>query len=385
MFRFHRFFQLLRPILSAVIGGLLVYGVLVSTAQIRGADKTRFGAVLIRARLANADSPEATTIPEVVFSANDTAANWRIVEGDAWTGVDRHRFYFTIESDQANAAAPQVEIIWPDVEIAKVYGHSDGFKKTEQGVTFKMSASRAPMGVFTEIPFGAVRLGVFHNWDVRVAGPYRSIAYPESEIKAQLNYMIGSLEVCRAYGWTETTEPDFVDHINIYGFETCFPNGHQDFPPHFHIMLAWDGWKAANVAHYILDDQGMILKNNFWILHKNEDIFYKRGDVCPFEDKTGNVIFENQILPDGSGLVFRRIGADKEYLIHGGKNGATESVDIAFRKVSDNENSEWVFLCNCRANDDAINGVFNAVSEYADGTRQEISFKYDPDTGQKTD
>ena len=95
MFCFHRFFQLLRPILSAEIGGLLVYGVLVSTAQIRGADKTRFGAVLIRARLADADSPEATTIPEVVFSANDTAANWRIVEGDAWTGVDRHRFYFT--------------------------------------------------------------------------------------------------------------------------------------------------------------------------------------------------------------------------------------------------------------------------------------------------
>ncbi|MBQ9800534.1 MAG: hypothetical protein IJO40_11450, partial [Thermoguttaceae bacterium] len=355
----------------------------------------RFGAVLIPSAPVKPSAAKSRKFerPQVVFSEKDKNADWRIVEGEAHVGVDATRFYFTVEAPGANVKAPRVEVVWPGVEVARVLGARDGkFEKTERGVSFELASRTAPTCVFTEVPFGAVRLGVFHNREERRAGPYRDGVYPEAEIKAQLNFMIGALEVCRELGWTETTTPGFVDHLNLYGFETCYPNGHRDFPPHFHIMLAWDGWAGAHVAHYLLDAKGLILKNNQWSLHEDVETFYGRGETTPFPDKTGRVIFETTILPDGTGLVIRPtynsetdkkqdVATRREFLIRAGRESAVESVEVCARPFDSAADAPWTVLCEATANDDSVAGKFRASIRYADGSTREIAFDYDPARG----
>ena len=343
-----------------------------------GEDFTQYGAVLIR----DSARPNAQeSLPQVSFSETD--AEWRVLDGEKYTGIDGRRFYFTVEAKGTNLPAPKVEVVWEGVKILRVIGAKGEVEETASGRRFTISPRNVPTDAFTEVSFGAVKLGVFHNWEIRRAGPYREGAYPANEIKAQLNYMLGALEVCRAYGWTESETPDFVDHINLYGFETHFPHGHRDFPAHFHIMLAWDGWKAANVGHYLLDDSGKILRNNFWILHKDVEIVDQPGVVTKYVDKTNRVVFETTILSDGSGLIFKKLGFEREYLIHAGKNGAVESVEVCARNADSND--EWELVCEVRANDDAEKGVFSSRAQYVDGSIQRVEFKYDPDTGARLD
>lgn len=390
-----------RPYFSRrfAVSFFLLAAALFLTATLRdaaqAAETTRFGAVLIPSAPVEPSDVKSRKFerPQIVFNEKDKASDWRVVEGEAHVGVDATRFYFTVEAPGANVAAPTVEIVWPGVEVARVLGSRDGkFEKTERGVSFELASRTAPTCVFTEVPFGAVRLGVFHNREERRAGPYRDGVYPEAQIKAQLNFMIGALEVCRELGWTETTTPGFVDHINLYGFETCYPNGHRDFPPHFHIMLGWDGWGGAHVAHYLLDDKGLILKNNQWSMHEDVETFYGRGETTPFPDKTGRVIFETTILPDGSGLVIRptynseavksqNVATRREFLIRAGRASAVESVEVCARPFDSSADAPWTVLCETTATDDAVAGKFRASIRRPDGTTREIGFDYDPARG----
>ena len=339
-----------------------------------GDETTRYGACLIRAELG-----ETELLPKITFSDDAANAGWKLVHGAAFTGVDARRLYLTIEAPGSNVSAPVITVEWPGVKIERVLGAAE-IRFSENSVQFKPVSTKAPTESFTEMTFGAVHLGVFHNWEIRRCGPYRDGPYPDVELRAHLNYLLATLEVCRAYGWTDVSKPDFVDHINLYGVETHFPNGHRDYPVHFHIMLAWDGWAAAQVGHYHIDPQGRIINNAFWSLHKDVERFDGRGVTTPYRDKTDRLIFETTILNDGTGLIISRPEDDKVYLIRAGITGASDSVEVCVRPKS-GESDAWTILCDVKANDDVANGVFFSKASYADGTAQTVSFSYDPDTG----
>ena len=348
-------------------------------------DVTRYGAVLIRAELGRVDDQglllPSEPLPQIFFSENDASTGWKIVHGEAFTGVDARRFYMTVEAQGKDLPAPEIVVTWENVKISRAIGASDFETIDGGGARFKPNASAPPTGSFTEVVFGAAHLGVFHNWKIRRCGPYRDGRYPQTQIDAHLNYMLAFLEVCRAYGWTDTSDPDFVDHINIYGFETLFPNGHRDFPAHFHIMLAWDGWSAAQVGHYLLDENGLIEKNSFWSLHKDVERFDLPGVVTPYRDKTDRLTFTTEILPDGSGLIISRPDDKVEFLMRAGRNGATKSVEVCKRPIGVANDSGWNRICDVIANDDVEKGAFRSVARYESGVERVVEFNYDPDTG----
>ena len=213
---------------------------------------TRYGARIVRKTLA----PEGDLLTEPTLRFPDDQTPWKIVKGDAATGNNRHEYFFTIEADGEKLPAPKIELIWPGVDIAKVFGAKSSFEKIPDGITFTPSRSNPPTHVGISFRYGAVRMQIMDNWVIRKAGPYKARPWPANAIRAQINYLFAAREMCREMGFTQSEDPGFNGYITLFGFETNYPNGHVDCPPHFHIMLAWKDWTGTNAGHFLLDEEG---------------------------------------------------------------------------------------------------------------------------------
>ncbi|MBQ9456049.1 MAG: hypothetical protein IJU53_10315 [Thermoguttaceae bacterium] len=340
----------------------VVLFLLLTTVQAQ--DVTRFGAKITKSELAETATP-TLGLPE----------GWKLVEGDAFTGLNRREYYFTIEAEGKDRPAPMVSVSWPNVQIAKVYGVTQA-QISGSDATFRMNAGRTPTHFSGTLPhFGAVEVCVFHNVPGVQAGPYRGLPYPERQIQAHLNFMFASLEMMREMGFTDSADA-VKGQINIYGFETNFPNGHVDFPPHFHIMVMWNGWRDNRVCHFILDENGKILRNDHFVVKNNqrddkESVTMKLGSSIPMEDETGKVRFALRMLEDGSGLEMTVPGQEKQAKIQ--SDDPIKSVSVYVRE---NSQAEWKKIDEISVNDDSINGVLTVTHE-----KKTDVWNYDPNTG----
>ena len=343
----------------------LVLFLLMFTLTGNAGETTRWGAKLTKATMENTPAP-TLELPE----------GWRLCEGERDTGLNIREYYFTIETDGANVPAPVVKIFWTGVKVAKVYG-GKCLKQTEDGhLEIQPTSSNPPTGFHSSMREGAVEMVVFHNLEGMQAGPYRDISYPKNEIQAHLNYLFAAREMMREMGFTQSA--DLVDgQINLYGFETNFPHGHEDCPPHFHIMTMWDRWQEIQATHYILDDKGRILRNNHYVVRKGKQVkdaspVQPLGATTNLTDRTGKVRLSLQMLADGTGVLLRVPGMAKEAMIR--SEDAVESVDCFVRE---NAEAPWVKISTSRVTDDVVNGRLTVLTDCDGKTRREV-WSYDP-------
>lgn len=334
------------------------------------AEQQRRGAKVIKADLVVTKEPEIK-IPE----------GWKLCQGEKFTGVNIREYYFTLESEKKTAEDPEVQIIWPNVKIAKVYGSSDVYD-LKDGVRFKVTSKKAPTSFTTILPrCGVVSMGIFHNVEGMQAGSYRGILYPRDQIAAHLNYLFAAREMMREAGFTNS-EKSLDGIINLYGFETNFPNGHVDYPPHFHIMTMWDHWTWSQVTHFILAENGKILRNDFFVIENGKTITKKCLSIDPdkevaLSDKSGKIRFTLRILVDGTGVDMKVLGQKRQFRIASGN--APESVSCYVRE---NEAAQWKLVSTSRVDDDSVHGVLTVVTERNNNTDPitEI-WRYNPNTG----
>ena len=348
---------------------------LTATVPVIAPEGVRCGAKLVKA-----DLEPAAVQPEV--RVLEKASHWRLLREEAWTGVNAREFYFTLQAD-GNLPPPAVEVRWPGVHVERVLGADGAVQRDGDRVRFKMRKGRAPTSVKTSLDDGFIHMAVFHNWEARRAGLYRAGPWPANAIQAQLNFLFAAREVCRAMGYAHGADPGFTGDIRLYGFESNFPNGHEDHPPHFHIMLAWPGWLNTQAAHFRLDPDGRILRNELQADdgRKVSRRDFAPGDVCPMRDRNGKVGFELIVTEGGRGVIMRRAAGGPEYRLGpDAKSGsAINAVEVSRRQSTA---SDWEPLCRVRATDDAARGEMNIRVRAAGGVEQKETICYDPDTGQ---
>ncbi|MBQ1456071.1 MAG: hypothetical protein IIZ25_09520 [Thermoguttaceae bacterium] len=330
--------------------------------------ETRYGAKVIKETFGETPAPELT-VPD----------GWTLLSEERFTGVNIREYFFTIKNDADNAEPPMVEVRWPAVAIDQVVG-GQRVEKTDDGVRFLCTSARTPTQFVTTLPpLGAVHVQICHNIPGMQAGPYRDHPFPKNEVAAHLNYIFASREMMRLAGFTESAD-SFDGQIYIHGFETNFPNGHQDFPPHFHITTVWDGWKWIQATHFILSKEGKVLQNDHYVVENNvvnkERSITLRPDV-PVEmtDRNGTVKFIFRVLPDGSGIAMTCPGSDREYRLKSGD--ATRSVSLDTRADG---SSPWETVSTSSAVDDPIAGVLTVKTERGGETITEV-WRYNPITG----
>lgn len=362
------FNAMMKPILAAFFANYFKNG----EAQIATAVTpfvTRYAAKVTKAALG------ATDLPTVKLPAP-----WKVVEGDeAKTGLNAREFYFTIEAPGNTLPAPRVELVWPGVAVKTVYGAKE-ITRDGDTLAFTPTATKPPTGFTTGLVEGALRITVFHNVEGVQHGLYRDRPYPAAEVRAQNNWLFAARELFRRAGLADTnaTEGAFVQ---LFGFESNFPNGHVDAPPHFHVMLMWNSWKENNVGHYHLDGKGLIKDNDFLINgnvpgYPRAGYFpQKLGETTRYNAPSGKTLFTLEMLSDGTGLVLRRLGVPGEYRL--GSADPVSSVSVSSREDAAHP---WHELACVSAADDSVAGVLT-VTTVADGRSKIETIRYNPDTG----
>ncbi len=333
-------------------------------------DVTRVGAKLVKEAVGpTAARPTVTVVSE--------PERWRLLSDEAHTGQNEAEYYFTLEADGKGVAPPTVVVRWPGVAVSRVLGADGPVSRAADEWRFRVHRGGPPTGVRTAIPSGRhINLLVFHNWLARRAGPYRTGEWPAVAIQAQLDYLFAAREAARLMGLADAAELGFTGDVRLYGFETNFPNGHVDHPPHFHIMLGWPGWLGTQATHFRLDAAGKILHNSLQIdtgkgLTAKE---FAPGEVCECHDPQGRVGFTLTVLPDGSGVIWA--------WPHGGRRArlrreGAAGVSVALGSTGDT----WQPAGVVRVTDQADLGRLSVTLTPPDGAPRTEQYRYDRDLG----
>ncbi len=354
------------PGLAATLTSALV----LTTLSTASAAPLRLGARILRAETGPSD-----TAPDLLIL--DAPEAWTLVEADGFTMLNGREYDFTIES-ATRREPPRVEVRWPGVAIARVLGADGEVERLEDGVRFRLAPRPAKPTVQTTLRDGQhVILAIFHNLEVRRAGYYRDGDWPETQIRAQLNYLFAAREAARAMGLTASEDPGFEGDVRLYGFETNFPHGHVDHPPHFHLMLGWPGWTGTQATHFRLDAAGRIANNEFQFVDTpGRNRSYARGERCDCVDPAGKVGFSLTVEPDGLGVVWQWPGTADAYRLRGEQ--AAEAVAVERRQAAD---AGWEPVCRVSVEDDAAAGELR-IEVMAEGGEAVVeTVRYDPDTG----
>ena len=321
---------------------------------------TRYGAKLMKERAGKHPSPEFS-LPE----------GWRIVEGEEYTGENVREAFATFEKDGENEAPPRVEAVWPEAGVRAVYGATGVVVKAGRAV-FHPVAKTPPVGMWTPVSEeGCLSLGVTHHLPGMQAGPYRNVPYPEKEISSSFNFLFALRDGFRRLGFDRAGALR-GGKILLSGFDSHYPNGHGDFPAHFHIIN--DCRDGNQVCHFYMDAAtGRLTQDHFQDMNKpagcwDRVYLHSPGDRWEMYDGYAAVAYVVKMLEDGSGLevslpdgtlAFRAAGATP-----------CECVSLHVR----GEDGAWRHAGDYRVADDPVKGVLTAPGE---------TILYDPDTSRR--
>jgi hypothetical protein len=261
---------------------------------------------------------------------------WRVLTGDAFAGENDWEVYWNLEHPDAQPPLPRLRATCPGVKIARVVvGRTDvTFESADDAVQSDLvrdtSRGQLIQTVLSD-PNGGLPIDLHHNWEMRRAGRYGEGDWPAARIAAHNNYLFAAREALKLLGplGRAGETPPFDGRIVLEGFETAFTRGHEDYPPHFHIMLYPPGYTGAQVPHFYMDDAGKVQRSSFvaiGVAGSGRD--FRPGEWCTMRDLHGVVGLELVIREDG-GLSLRTGPGEDELILRGvPPEGAAKSVGV---------------------------------------------------------
>ena len=248
-----------------------------------------------------------------------------------------------------------------DVFVTAYRAPKKGNPKPEANISFKTGFPR----------LGPLSLTIMHHRPDWVAGPYANYPFPSNEVAAANNFVFAAREALVRLGFGRKEALDGT--IWLGTFDSNFPKGHTDFPPHFHIIPhTRDGQQVHHF--YIRREDGRITSDCYQDMSRVIDtwdraVTFRPGDEFPCYDGGGRVAFRVKMLADGTGLELA--SSDRERCLRIASARPCDSVDVLERT-----GDGWRTVSTVRVTDDSLAGVM----ETPDGT-----VRYDPATGRRKD
>jgi hypothetical protein len=324
------------------------------------------------------------------------AEQWKVRRGLSWSGENLREVFFTLEPVRANAELPLVAVDAPGiVPLRVIVGKQDvPFTHQDATTTFTLVRDDRNAMLLSQVlpdPEGGLPIHVYHNWLIRQGGQFRGEPVPEVEVKAVLNYLVAAREALKLMGGTGPNDrKSFKGDITLLGFEVACARGHNDHPPHVHIMLWVPGYVGGEVPHFYMDAGGKIVRNGFGILRDEAGKYpdraaviaekckrkgdYGPGKSCRLYDLEGRLALQLTITPEGGLLLARDTG--EPYLLIGDERGPGEAVLVK---------QDGKALVRAHVVDDAERGEMAVTVDHFRDGRTDRTFRqrllYDPFTG----
>ena len=162
----------------------------------------------------------------------------------------------------------------------------------------------------TDIEEEGMVLRIEHADIVRRAGAYAEGSFPELQRKAADNVTFAMREVTRRLGLGRSVDQAKVGKIMIMGFDTNFPAGHTDAPPHVHMHLRWPNNIGTQIAHYYFNQDGLFTENKVGIrgLGAPQRTF-ALGETFQTIDNRGTTVYSHTLTKEGWMRIERPDGA----------------------------------------------------------------------------
>lgn len=180
------------------------------------------------------------------------------------------------------------------------------FQQSSDGLSFTLPsqiADRANSGEFqTHLYWPGVELRLEHADPARRAGDYASGDFPMVQRKAASNLEFGLLEAIRRLGLDHYVDDQNLGRLFLMGFDTNYPHGHRDSPPHFHLALWLSNYRAYGslIPHFYLTREGLIANSVVtpypWPIKPSE---YKINDPLTITDTLTRPVYSLTITPEG--------------------------------------------------------------------------------------
>ena len=247
------------------------------------------------------------------------------------------------------------------------------FQQSSDNLSFTLPsqiADRLNSGEFqSHLYWPGVELRLEHADPARRAGDYALGEFPMVQRKAASNLEFGLLEAIRRLGLDHYVDDRNLGRLFLMGFDTNYPHGHHDSPPHFHLALWLPNYRGNGslIPHFYLTPQGLITNSIVmpydWPIKSAE---YKPGEPFPVTDMLARPVYSLTITPEGWLNIARFDGM--QCSLEPLKKGFDSGVRVSCPNFS---------TLSIQVDDDIQAGE---IRESIDGKKPQV-FHYDPDTG----
>ena len=139
-----------------------------------------------------------------------------------------------------------------------------------------------------------------HADPARRAGAYADGPFPALQRRAADHLEFAQREVIRRTGLGDYVAREKLGTIHVMGFDTNYPHGHTDAPPHMHMHLRWPANAGTQIGHYYIGADGLLERNEVGI--KDLDApgaTFGRGKSFTTRDMRGRPVYTHQITAEG--------------------------------------------------------------------------------------
>ncbi|MEV4779634.1 hypothetical protein [Burkholderia sp. LMU1-1-1.1] len=139
-----------------------------------------------------------------------------------------------------------------------------------------------------------------HADPARRAGAYADGPFPALQRRAADHLEFAQREVIRRTGLGDYVAREKLGTIHVMGFDTNYPHGHTDAPPHTHMHLRWPSNAGTQIGHYYIGADGLLERNEVGIKDlEAPGASFGRGKDFTTRDLRGRPVYTHQITAEG--------------------------------------------------------------------------------------
>jgi hypothetical protein len=244
-------------------------------------------------------------------------ADCSLVSDPAYHGENPREIFFhlRVPSDRAVIKNIRVDVGGDAIRSVIVEKNRLPFSAAGGVVTFDLPvvplARSSTVEVQTSLEWPGIVLRIEHAFPERRAGKYATGDFPALQRATALNLEFGLREAIRDLKLDREAASRGLGKIHLMGFDTNDPLGHEDYPPHIHLILRWPHFAGSQAPHFYIGDRGLLLPDvsvtidGMPQIHATE---IAKGAWLPATDYLNETLFETLVTDDG-GITLRRSGA----------------------------------------------------------------------------